>query len=156
MPSSSLRARIGWRGPSGESEPPWYISGSVQKLSGISRAARLPDQLDMVHIGRAVEPLIGARQGRGAIMLVEAEGRHRAVLQALGEIGQARREALPVVERRLQRRHDREGVGGAGQVAGDDDESAIPTMHKRREFHDFSFLPRHATKGATNLWEETL
>ena len=63
-------------------------------------------------------------------MLVEAEGRHRAVLQALGEIGEARRAAIPVVEGALQRRDDREGIGRAGQIAGDDDEAAIPAMHE--------------------------
>jgi hypothetical protein len=36
MPQSSLAARIGSQGPRKESEPPWYISGSLQKDSGIS------------------------------------------------------------------------------------------------------------------------
>ena len=35
-------------------------------------AARLPDQLDVVHISRAVGPLIGARQRRVGLALVEA------------------------------------------------------------------------------------
>jgi hypothetical protein len=71
---------------------------------------------------------------------MEAEGRYRAVLQALGEIGEARRAAIPVVERALQRRDDREGVGRAGQVVRDDDEAAIPAMHEGCEFHLFSIL----------------
>ena len=45
-------------------------------------AAGSADELDVVHIGRAVGPLIGARQRRGAIVLVEAEGGHRADARA--------------------------------------------------------------------------
>ena len=36
MPQSSLAATMSSRGPRKSSLPPWYISGSVQKLAGIS------------------------------------------------------------------------------------------------------------------------
>jgi len=36
MPQASLTIAIGSRGPRNESEPPWYISGSVQNEAGIS------------------------------------------------------------------------------------------------------------------------
>ena len=42
------------------------------------RAARLAHQLDVVHVGRAVGPLIGARQGRGAFLGREL-ARRRAI-----------------------------------------------------------------------------
>ena len=36
--------------------------------------------------------------------------------------------ALPVVEGRLQRRHDEEGVGRPREVPRDDDEPAVPAL----------------------------
>jgi len=36
MPQASSAISISSLGPMKESEPPWYISGSVQKLGGIS------------------------------------------------------------------------------------------------------------------------
>ncbi len=36
MPQAASASGIGSRGPRKESEPPWYISGSLQKEGGIS------------------------------------------------------------------------------------------------------------------------
>ncbi len=98
-------------------------------------AARLPHQFDVVHVGRAVRPLVGARKRGGAIMLVETEGRHGAVLQLLGEVLKLRRVALPVVECGLECRHDEECIGGAGQIPRDHDEPAVPALFERCKLH---------------------
>ena len=104
------------------------------------------DELDVVHIGRAVGPLIGARQRRGAVVLVEAERGHRADLELARQIGEARAVALPVVEGRLQRRRDDEGVGRPRQVPGDDDEPAVAAVPEAGEFHD-ALMTLHASFG---------
>ena len=73
-------------------------------------AARLAHQLDVVDVGRTVDPLVGARQRRHAAGGVEVEMAARAaVVQAVGQFGQLRRDKAPVVERRLQRRRDAVG-----------------------------------------------
>ena len=66
------------------------------------RAARFSHELDMVHIGRAVRPLIGPGQGRGAIVLMEAEGGHAAMFELLRQGLQLRSEPLPIVQSRLK------------------------------------------------------
>ena len=71
-------------------------------------AARAPHQLDVVHVGRAVGPLKGARQRRHARLRVERERVARAaVVERVVEFEQLRREEGPVVERALQRGDDR-------------------------------------------------
>ncbi len=62
---------------------------------------RLPHQGHVVHIGRAVGPLIGARQRAGGVVLVETFARHGAMLEALGQTAQQGLGGGPVVERRL-------------------------------------------------------
>jgi hypothetical protein len=42
--------------------------------------------------------LIGTGQGRGAVVLVKAEGRDRAVLQLFREIPQLRLDFFPIVQ----------------------------------------------------------
>jgi hypothetical protein len=64
-------------------------------------------------------------------MFVEAERRHRAVLELFGEIGEERPVPHPVVEGSLQRRHDREGIGGAGEVPGDDNQPTVAAVLQR-------------------------
>ncbi|MNK74606.1 hypothetical protein D3C87_941250 [compost metagenome] len=98
-------------------------------------AARFAHQFDVVHIGRAVGPLIGAGQGGGGVALVEAAARHGFVLQALGQGPQQGLAALPVIQRRLQRGRNQEGVGEPVQVPGDDDEAAVTAVLERGEFH---------------------
>ncbi|MNI41295.1 hypothetical protein D3C73_955450 [compost metagenome] len=98
-------------------------------------AAGLTHQFDVVHIGRAVRPLVGAGQGGGGLMLAEAAARHGFVLQAFGQGAQLGLAALPVVQRRLQRRRDQEGVREPVQVVRDDDEAAVTAVLERGEFH---------------------
>ena len=99
------------------------------------RAARLAHKLDVIHVGRAVEPLIGARQRRGAIMLVEAEGRHGAMLEAFREILERRSEDGPVVEHGLQVGRDMPCIGRPREIARDDHEASIPPSLERCQFH---------------------
>jgi hypothetical protein len=96
------------RAPRKSSLPPWYISGSVQNSGGIS-APRARHQLDVVHVGRAVGPLEGARQRRHAVRRVERNVWRAAVVQRVVQVAQLRRVERPVVEHALQRRGDRVG-----------------------------------------------
>jgi hypothetical protein len=100
--------------------------------------ARLANQLDVIDVGRAVGPLVGARQRRRTVMLMKTEGWHRAVLELLGEIGELRPDAHPVIQRRLQRGRDDKGVRGVRQVRRDDDQAAVAAMLERGEFHGVS------------------
>jgi hypothetical protein len=98
--------------------------------------ARLPDQLDVGDVGGAVDPLVGARQGRGAGGLVERERvPGLAALQALGQPAQLRLGFGPALQRRLQRRGDPIGGHGPGEVAGDDDEAAVAARLEAGEPH---------------------
>ena len=95
-----------------------------RRLSGMLGAPRLAHQLHMVHVGRAVRPLVGARQGRGAVVLVEADARHGRRSPALGDVGEARasrpsRPARPAGSARRDR------PGRSAQIARDDDEPAV-------------------------------
>ena len=83
MPQASSASSMSSSRPMKESEPPWYISGSVQKRRRHLDAARLAHQLDMDDVGRAVGPLIGARQRRGQRRGVELEGARRLVVGEL-------------------------------------------------------------------------
>ena len=87
--------------------------------------ARLPHERDMVYIGAAVRPLIGARQRRGGVAFVESFLRDRIVIEVFGKRGKPRRGIGPIVERRLHRRHDCRGVGIPGEIIGDDDEPSV-------------------------------
>ena len=79
----------------------------------------------MVYIGRAVGPLVGARQRAFAIMFVEAEGRDGTDFDLFGELCKLRRIDSPIVERGLKRRHDASGIGAFCQVFRDDDKAAV-------------------------------
>ena len=92
------------------------------------RAPGFPDEFDMIHISRAVRPLIGAGQGACAIVLVEAERWDRAMLELFRKVGEARRDALPFVESALQGRHDEEGVRGPREIGGDHHEPAVTPL----------------------------
>ena len=113
------------RGPRKPSEPPWYISGSVQKLGGISAPRALRTSSTWLTIGRAVDPLVGARQRRRAAPSGRARTRRarRAVAQPLGAAPRAAARIRPVVERRLQGRRDVAGADRAREIAGDDDQA---------------------------------
>ena len=97
--------------------------------------ARLPHQCDVVHIGRPVRPLIGARQRRGGVMFVEAFARDHRMLQVSRKILEVGQIPAPIVERRLQRRHDMARVRAPGEVVRDDDEPAVTLVLQTGEFH---------------------
>uniref|UniRef100_A0A0N4YZX5 Secreted protein n=1 Tax=Parastrongyloides trichosuri TaxID=131310 RepID=A0A0N4YZX5_PARTI len=111
-------------------------------------------QFDVVHIGRAVSPLIGAGQGGGGLVLAEAAARHGFVLQALGQGPQQGLAAVPVIQRRLQRGRDQEGVREPVQVVGDDDEAAVTAVLERGEFHEAK-LVRPEAVGKRSRWPRT-
>ena len=70
----------------------------------------------MVHIGRAICPLIGARQRRCRIMFVKTLARDGGMLQIGRQRLKPRRIIIPIVECRLQRRRDMPGVGIPCQI----------------------------------------
>ena len=87
--------------------------------------ARLSDERDMVHIGRAVGPLIGAgERGRG-IALMKAHHRNGFVRQIGCQVAQRRFKSVPVIERRLKRRRNMGGVCAPGEIIRNDKEVAI-------------------------------
>ena len=61
------------------------------------RAARLAHQLDVVDVGAAIHPVIGARQRRRALRRVEGHdvGSARTVLERRGALGEPRRDGAP-------------------------------------------------------------
>ena len=97
--------------------------------------ARLAHQGDVVHIRRAVRPLIGARQRRGGVMFVEAFARDHRMLQVDRQILEVGQIPVPIVERRLQGRHDMARIRTPGEVVRDDDEPAVTLVLQTGEFH---------------------
>ena len=104
------------------------IGPETLRHGGTARAA---DQLDMVEIGGAVQPLIGARQRRGAGGLIE---RLALAFDPLGEPAQAQLVRVPVIERGLHRRHV--GWQEASEIARDHDEPSVAAVLQRGELHD--------------------
>ena len=102
---------------------------------GQRRAARLPDEGDMVHIGRSVRPLIGAGQRRGGLALVEPLERDRLVRDIGGEQPQLRLDPRPIVQRGLKSRGDVARVGTPGEIVTDDDEPAVTAGFQGGELH---------------------
>ncbi len=108
----------------------------VVEAVGHLGVARLADQFDVVDIGRAIGPLIGARQRRMRLALVEALAGHALVLDIGIEILQLGRAIGPVVERGLQRGGDVVGRAIAGEVLRDDDQFPVAgSVVHRGEFH---------------------
>jgi hypothetical protein len=113
----------------------------VHQRVGVERGrhlgvARLAHQLDVVDVGRAVGPLVGARQRRGAGGLVEGLGVDRAAVERLVHLAQLRLAGLPVVERGLQAAGDRRHRTAAGEIAADDDQGAVAAaLLEGGEFH---------------------
>jgi hypothetical protein len=62
--------------------------------------------------------LIGARQRRVRLALVEALARDRLVGEVGGEQAQLRLDLRPIVERRLQGRRDMAGRRAPGEIVG--------------------------------------
>ena len=100
-------------------------------------AARAAEQVDVVGEGRAVGPLVGARQRRHAQLGVEGEGMARlALVQRLVQVFELRRQEVPVVQQLLHARGDAGGEVGAVQVARDDGQLAVArTVLVGGEFH---------------------
>ena len=69
-------------------------------------AARPAHQRHMIHIGRAVGPLVGARQRRGASCSWKRKRGSDAGLELVRQTARAAARPLPIVERSLQRRGD--------------------------------------------------
>ena len=91
MPQSSLAKRASSRGPRKSSLPPWYISGSVVEALRHLGVARRAHQLHVVDVGRAVGPLVGARQRRHALRRIEGKGMARlALVQRVVQVLQLR------------------------------------------------------------------
>ncbi len=97
--------------------------------------ARLADEGDVVHIGRAVRPLIGARQRRQRLALVEAVAGDDSVLEVGGEQLELRRDPFPIVERRLQRRRDMGRVGAPGEVVAHHHQPPVAAAGKGSKLH---------------------
>ncbi|GAC1627551.1 MAG: hypothetical protein NVS9B10_16610 [Nevskia sp.] len=90
----------------------------------------------MVDVGRAVGPLVGARQWRQTVLGAEIQrAGDAAAVQRRAELFEIRRDGVPVVERVLQRLDVRHRCG-ACEIAADDDESAIArAVAQGRKFH---------------------
>jgi hypothetical protein len=69
--------------------------------------------------------LIGARQRRRRLALVEAHHRDRLMREIGGEQLELRRHVGPIVERRLQRRRDMSRLRAPGEIVADDDETPV-------------------------------
>ena len=79
----------------------------------------------MVHIGRTIGPLIGTRQGRSSVVFMKTVARNRGMLQIGSECFKSRRDAIPIVERGLQRAANMRGIGVPCEVVRDDNKAAI-------------------------------
>ena len=89
-------------------------------------AARLAHQLHVVDEGRAVGPLVGARQRRHALRRLEGEGVARlAVVERCVQVLELRRQEVPVVQHLLQPGGDAGGIVRRVEVARDDDQLAV-------------------------------
>src|SRR5215813_6151013 len=123
MPQAASAIAIGSCGPRKLSDPPWYINGSVQ-------------QLDVADIGRAIGPLVGARQRCHAALggkFAAVEARRSLAGGGLVELGRdpldLQDQVVPIVQQLLQGFEPgdhRRGRHHPGEVARDDDEAPIP------------------------------
>ena len=100
--------------------------------------ARLAHQLHVVDVGRAVGPLVGARQRGHAHRGIEGKGVARAAgVEIRVQVLQLRAHEAPVVQHLLQPVGDAGGVMGEREVARDDDELAVArAVLQGGEFHD--------------------
>ena len=88
-------------------------------------APGLTNQLHMVHIGRAVRPLVGAGEGRGAVLFAEGLANSCSGLQRGGELAQQGLAPGPVVQGRLHCGSNGSRTGAPGQVPRDHNEHAV-------------------------------
>ena len=85
----------------------------------------LSDQGHMVHIGRAIGPLIGPGQGAFCVMLMKANPGDGAMLQALRQAAQEGLAPIPVIEGSLQGRGEITGLHAPGKITGNHHEATI-------------------------------
>ena len=115
-------------------------------------AARFAYQFNMVHVGRAVSPLVSARQRRHALCRIKRLRlvRHRnakvvGLVEPRCNVGQFRRGVRPVVECGLQGA-DARSLSGADtnvEVLRDDDQRTVSAaVFQCRKFHDRPQLER--------------
>ena len=77
------------------------------------------------------------------VVFVEPHRRHRAVLERFRQGGQMRRDALPVVERRLQGWREERGVRVPRKVARNHDQPSVTlSVLQCRKFHAGPFPSR--------------
>ena len=98
--------------------------------------ARLTDQRDMVHIGRAIGPLVCARKRCGGIAFMKTHHRNRLMRQVGSKVAQRRFQPVPVIQRRLKRWGDMGCVCAPGEIVRNDEEMAIAARFERSQFHD--------------------
>ncbi len=79
-------------------------------------AAGPAHEFNVIDVGRAVRPLVGTRERRHGVVLVEALVRHRAMLEAFCQRRQMRRNPQPVVECGLHGRRQERGIGAARKI----------------------------------------
>ena len=100
-------------------------------------AARFANECDVIDIGRAVGPL--ERTGKRCHARFRVEGKRvarAALVKRIRQIEQLRRVESPVVQRALQRRHDRVGNGRRAQISRYNDQLAVArTVLQRGKFH---------------------
>jgi hypothetical protein len=99
--------------------------------------ARFSHQLDVVDVGRAISPLVGARQRRHALAGIERERVARLALVQRGRTGPAAAgEKAPVVQHLLQLAGNAGRIMRRAQVARDDDQLAVArAVFVGGEFH---------------------
>ena len=135
--------------PRKSSEPPWYIKRHLVLFRRGLEPEHLLHQVAVAVKRRRVEPLVGPRQGGSQPRRVEVEGvAAPAGLERCCQLAQRRPARRPVVERMLQRIHDRLRRSGSLQVTRDDDQAAVAApVDQRAELHDPSVpTGRHPTR----------
>ena len=116
--------------------PPLIHQGIAVETLRHFRAACLANQFDMIDIGAAIGPLIGAGQGGFGQPLVKAFAGDGLMLDIAVERFQLGCAIVPVVERRLQGRGDIARLAAAGEVFGNHDKTAVTgVVLQGSEFH---------------------
>jgi hypothetical protein len=103
----------------------------MPKAFGQRRAPRLADQFDMIHIGRAIRPLICTRQGGCGIMFVETFARYDGMFEISRQRLQTRRNLVPVVKCSLQCRRDVRGIGIPSEIIRYDNKMPVTARFQR-------------------------
>src|SRR3990167_6955799 len=104
---------------------------------GYFGVARFSHQFNVVDVGRAIRPLVGAGQRGHALLGVKREGVARAAaVELVVQVLQLGRDEAPVVQRLLQLAGNAGRIMGCAQVAGDDNQLAVAlAVFVGSEFH---------------------